>query len=75
MKEFINHLTERSYSNRTVAFMENGSWAPMAAKVMGRMLAESKNLTFTENSVKIMSALNEESSAQVEALAAELCAE
>lgn len=75
MKEFINHLTERSYSNRTVAFMENGSWAPMAAKVMGRMLAESKNLTFTENSVKIMSALNEESNAQVEALAAELCAE
>ena len=75
MKEFINHLTERGYSNRTVAFMENGSWAPMAAKVMGRMLAESKNLTFTENSVKIMSALNEESSAQVEALAAELCAE
>ena len=75
MKEFINHLTERGYSNRTVAFVENGSWAPMAAKVMGRMLAESKNLTFTENSVKIMSALNEESSAQVEALAAELCAE
>ena len=75
MKTFIDHLTERSYSNRTVAFMENGSWAPMAAKVMGRMLAESKNLTFTENSVKIMSALNEESNAQVEALAAELCAE
>ena len=75
MKEFINHLTERGYSNRTVAFMENGSWAPVAAKVMGRMLAESKNLTFTETSVKIMSALNEESSAQVEALAVELCAE
>ena len=74
MKEFINHLTERGYSNRTVAFMENGSWAPVAAKVMGRMLAESKNLTFTETSVKIMSALNDESSAQVEALAAELCA-
>jgi len=75
MKEFINHLTERGYSNRTVAFVENGSWAPVAAKVMGRMLAESKNLTYTETCVKIMSALNEESRAQVEALASELCAE
>jgi flavorubredoxin len=75
MKEFINHLTERGYSNRTVAFMENGSWAPVAAKVMGRMLEESKNLTYAQTSVKIMSALNEESSALVEALAAELCAE
>jgi len=75
MKEFINHLTERGYSNRTVAFVENGSWAPVAAKIMGRMLEESKNLTFTETSVKIMSALNDESSAQVENLAAELCAE
>ena len=75
MKEFINHLTERGYSNRTVAFMENGSWAPVAAKFMGRMLEESKNLTYAETSVKIMSALNEESSAQVEALATELCAE
>ena len=74
MKEFINHLTERGYSNRTVAFVENGSWAPVAAKIMGRMLEESKNLTFTETSVKIMSALNDESSAQVEGLAAELCA-
>ncbi len=75
MKEFINHLTERGYSNRTVAFMENGSWAPVAAKFMGRMLEESKNLTYAETSVKILSALNEESSAQVEALATELCAE
>ena len=75
MKEFIHHLTERGYSNRTVAFMENGSWAPVAAKFMGRMLEESKNLTYAETSVKIMSALNEESSAQVEALATELCAE
>lgn len=74
MKEFINHLTERGYSNRTVAFMENGSWAPVAAKFMGRMLSESKNLTFAENTVKVMSALNEESRAQVEALATELCA-
>ena len=75
MKEFINHLTERGYSNRTVAFVENGSWAPVAVKFMGRMFAESKNLTFAENTVKIMSALNAESSAQIEALAAELCAE
>ena len=73
MKEFINHLTERGYSNRTVAFMENGSWAPVAAKVMGRMLAESKNLSMAENSVKILSALSEESRAQLEALAEELC--
>jgi len=73
MKEFINHLTERGYSNRTVAFMENGSWAPVAAKVMGRMLAESKNLSVAENSVKILSALSEESRAQLEALAEELC--
>lgn len=73
MKEFINHLTERGYCNRTVAFMENGSWAPVAAKVMGRMLAESKNLSMAENSVKILSALNKESRAQLEALAEELC--
>ena len=75
MKEFINHLTERGYSNRTVAFVENGSWAPVAAKFMRRMLEESKNLTYAETSVKIMSALNEESRAQLEALAEELCAE
>ena len=75
MKEFINHLTERGYSNRMVAFIENGSWAPVAAKIMGRMLEESKNLTFAEHSVKIMSALNAESSAQISALAQELCAE
>ncbi len=74
MKEFIHHLTERNYSNRTVAFVENGSWAPVAAKIMGRMLEESKNLTVAEHTVTIMSALNEESSARIEALAQELCA-
>ena len=74
MKEFINHLTERGYSNRQVAFIENGSWAPMAVKVMKRMLEGSKNLILAENEVKIMSALNEESAARVEALAEELCA-
>ena len=73
MREFINHLTERNYSNRTVAFIENGSWAPLATKVMKEMLENSKNLEYTEAGVKILSALNEESTAQVEALAAELC--
>ena len=75
MKEFIHHLTERNFCNRTVALIENGSWAPLAAKVMKTMLAECKNLTFTETNVRILSALNETSSAQVEALAKELCTE
>ena len=75
MKEFINHLTERGYCNRTIAFVENGSWAPVAAKVMKRMLEDSRNLVFAETEVKIMSAINEGSGAQVEALAQELCAQ
>ena len=75
MRGFIHHLTERGYRNRTVALMENGSWAPQAAKVMRNMLAESKNLAFTDTTVKIRSALNEESRAQVEAMADELCRE
>lgn len=75
MREFIEHLTERNYSNRTVALIENGSWAPMAAKVMREMFAKSKNITFTENSVKILSALNDESRAQIESLSEELCKE
>lgn len=75
MREFIEHLTERNYSNRTVALIENGSWAPMAAKVMREMFAKSKNITFTENSVKILSALNDESRAQIESLSDELCRE
>ena len=73
MRQFIDHLTERNYSNRTVAFIENGSWAPMATKVMKGMLEKCKNLTYTENTVKILSALSEESSTQLEALANELC--
>ncbi len=72
MKAFIHHLTERNYQNRTVAFMENGTWAPMAAKVMAKMLEGSKNLTFTNTTVRILSALSDESRAQVEALAQEL---
>ncbi len=73
MKEFIHHLTERCYQNRTVAFVENGSWAPNATKTMQKMLACSKNLTYAENTVKILSALNEESRDQIKALAKELC--
>lgn len=73
MKEFIHHLTERNFQNRTVAFMENGSWAPLAAKVMRSMFEGSSNLTFTDTTVRILSALNDESKAQVEALAEELC--
>ena len=73
MKEFIHHLTERNYQNRTVGLMENGSWAPLAAKVMRKMLEGSKNLSFTDTTVKILSALSDESRAQIEALAAELC--
>ncbi len=75
MREFINHLTERNYQNRTVALIENGSWAPQAVKVMREMFAKSKNITFTETSVKILSALSDESSAQLEAMADELCRE
>ncbi len=75
MREFIDHLTERNFQNRTVAFIENGSWAPLATKVMKEMLANSKNLHYTENTVRIMSALNEESSAQLDALAKELSQE
>ena len=72
MRSFIEHLTERNYSNRTVAFIDNGSWAPVAAKLMKGMLEKSKNLTFCENEVKILSALNADSEAKLEALTAEL---
>ena len=75
MKEFIHHLTERNFQNRTVALMENGSWAPLAAKVMRSMLEDSKNLTFTDTTVRILSALNEDSRNQIEELSSELCRE
>ena len=75
MREFIEHLTERNYQNRTIAFIENGSWAPMATKVMKGMLENSKNLTYTDATVKIMSALNEDSASQIESLADELSRE
>lgn len=73
MRTFIEHLTERNYQNRTVALMENGSWAPQAAKTMKTMLEGCYNLTFAKNSVHIMSALNDESTRQIEDLANELC--
>ncbi len=73
MKEFIHHLTERNYRNRTVGMIENGSWAPTAAKVMTKMLEGSKDLTFTDTTVKIFSALNDTNRQQIKALAKELC--
>ena len=73
MRIFIEELTERNFANRTVGFIENGSWAPQAEKVMKKMLEGCKNLTFAENTVHIRSALNEESNAQIQALADELC--
>ena len=75
MREFIDWLTERNFSNRTVAFVENGSWMPVAAKLMQERLEKSKEIVFAENSVKILSALNEESLVQLELLANELCKE
>jgi len=72
MKEFIHHLTERNFQNRTVAFVENGSWAPVAAKFMKKMLENSKNLTFTDTTVKIFSAMNEKNIAEIDALVDEL---
>ena len=74
MRTFIDHLTERNYQKRTVAFIENGSWAPVAARIMKTMLEKSKDLTFAQNTVKILSALDETSTAQLEALAQELSA-
>ncbi|MBO5060465.1 MAG: FprA family A-type flavoprotein [Clostridia bacterium] len=73
MREFLSHLAERNFQNKTVAFIENGSWAPMAAKIMKGMLEKCKNLTYTDTTVKILSALNEESMSELDALADELC--
>ena len=72
MKEFINHLTERSYQNRKIGFVENGSWAPMAAKIMKAAFEKSKNITFADTTVTVRSAVNEESEAQIAALAKEM---
>jgi flavorubredoxin/flavin reductase (DIM6/NTAB) family NADH-FMN oxidoreductase RutF len=75
MRTFISALTERSYQNRTIGFIENGSWAPLATKVMKNMLSECKNITYTEAGVRIMSAINNENKDEIEALAEELCQE
>lgn len=74
MKEFINHLTERNYQNRTVAFIENGSWAPMANKVMKKAFEASKNVTVAKNNVTVLSALNDKSRQQIKDLAVEMVA-
>jgi len=74
MRDFISHLVEHNYQNRMIGFIENGSWAPMAAKVMKGMLEKCKNITYAETTVKILSALNEESLAQIDALANEFTA-
>lgn len=73
MHTFIDHLTERNYQNRMIGLMENGSWAPLAAKVMKKMFEGSKKITFTDTTVTIKSALNDESKEQLEAMANELC--
>ena len=73
MKTFLEHLLERNYSHRTVAFIENGSWAPVAAKWMKAKLEKSKNIVYLENYVTIISALNEDNIEQVKKLAVELC--
>jgi flavorubredoxin len=72
MREFINHLTERNYQNRTIGIIENGSWAPAASKAMKKLLENSKNITYTDTTVTIKSALNEDSLAQLNKLAEEL---
>ncbi|MGN0526689.1 MAG: flavin reductase [Acutalibacteraceae bacterium] len=75
MREFLDHLVERGFKNKTVAFIENGSWAPLAAKVMKEKLEECKNLTFADNTVKILSAVSGQNKDEIEALANELCKE
>ncbi len=75
MREFISHLTERSFKNKTVALIENGSWDPLAAKIMKKMLSDCKNIDFADTTVKIMSALNDDSISQIEKLAEELTKE
>lgn len=75
MREFIDHLTERNYQNRTIGLIENGSWAPLAAKIMKGEFEKSKNITWLDKSVKIMSSLSSENMEQLEAMADELCRE
>ena len=73
MREFISSLTERNFSNRMVAFIENGGWAPIAAKIMRERLEKCKDMVFAETTVRILSALKEENIVQMDTLAKELC--
>ena len=75
MKEFLQHLTERNFQNRTVALMENGSWAPLAAKVMRDLLEKSKNITYIEPTITLKSSMNDQTKEQISAVANELCRE
>ena len=72
MREFINHLTERNFQNKTVGFIENGSWAPLAEKTMRKMIEGCKNITYTDNNVHILSAMNDDNIAEIDALCEEL---
>ena len=73
MREFINHLVERNFQNKTIGFIENGSWAPVATKVMKGMFEKSKNLNYLNTEVKILCALNEQNKQEISAMADELC--
>ena len=75
MKEFINHLTERNFQNRKIGFIENGSWAPLAAKTMKEMLAKQKNLTFIDPVVHLKSAMNDANKEEITSLAKEMCSD
>ena len=72
MKEFINHLTERNFQNKTIGFIENGSWMPTATKVMKDKFSASKNLTFASTEIKILSSLSDENLQEIDSLANEL---
>lgn len=75
MRQFIDHLAERGFKNRTVGFIENGSWAPMAAKIMRAMIESCKNITYLNTTCTVRSALNKESTEQLDSMASELCKE
>jgi flavorubredoxin len=75
MREFISHLTERGFRGRSIGMIENGSWAPMAAKIIKAKFEKSKNIAFTDTTVTINSAMTPENEAQLDALAEELCRE
>ena len=72
MKDYINHLLERNYQNRTISLIENGSWAPMANKIMKSMFDKSKNITYTQNNITLLSSLNDNNKQSIQLLAKEL---